>query len=278
MARFGTKLRIKRLAMGLSLKEVSKKTKIKQKHLMDLEEEDILRFSDKEKIIELTRVYAAMLNLDCTELLSDFEKLWSDSGTANMYMQNKHNNRRRFNIFGSHKLAAPAAVVAVLMLILLSGSYLYWNNTGHPGGEEGFYTAAVGETGSTVPGSDPVLPAGQDQPEEKTPLNGAIEQDDGLTAPVEAEGALNGLIETGDDENLNGANENGQGSDEPNGDAEDGPDKGLLSATADDGLPRTSGIASMFRSGILAILSGLVLFTAALLCRNSYDSVLGPPY
>ncbi len=127
MAAFGYKLRHKRMAMGLSLKDAAKQAKIKQKYLKALEDEDVLKFSDKAKIIVLIRQYAYVLNLDEKEVLNDFNILWSDSSTAKAYLQQSFSKNKK-GVLGERKVFAYGSVALAALLFLSVGSYLVWSN------------------------------------------------------------------------------------------------------------------------------------------------------
>ncbi len=290
MAGFGSKLMIKRLASGLSLKEISKQTKIKQKHLVDLEEEGILKFSGKEELAEYIKSYADVLGMDHSELLSDLDKVWSDSSTANMYMHENQEQKSGLGLFGEQKLLGYGVAVGVIILLFSVGGYLFWNNFFTTAEQEDTYVSAAEETT-------------EDEAEIESTETDYEFNDDQVEVMDEAENGedLEEQVESGQDEVLvAGVTEAEQVEDdeaeieEANADNEEiyayaeqddneaagtEPEEVIfVAALDDDDLPTTGGLTYLIWSAILTFIAGLALIISALMFRSKHDPVLGPPY
>ena len=267
MPGFGSKLRIKRLALGLSLRDASKKAQVKQKYILALEEEEILRFKEKEKVIELVNTYAPAIGLDRTELLNDFENLWSDSSTAKIYMQQKYNKQSRLNYFRDQKMAGYGVVLCVVVLLISAGGYFYWTGFSANGDQEGLYAAVIKEPGVSEgekkPGRPPAGDAGQEKPEKA----GCSDQDNNV-AVLDETAAMPDLLAAASGDNA-GPEDNRE-----NGEAAGDPDE------AGDGgsLPRTAGAAFMVWAGALTFITGLILMMVFMIFRSRPDPVAGLPY
>lgn len=258
MPGLGSKLRIKRLALGLSLKDASRKTRIKQKELDALEEEEMLKFRDKETALDHVKTYSAALGIDRSEILADFENLWSDSSTAKAYMQQQHKRESRFAAFRDNKLLSYGTAVAVTAIILSVGGYMFWNNFFDSDEPDHYYATSAGEVNSEETAvEEPEVNDVEDMPvtQEETSYDNDQEEVDYLTDPEE-------------DEVIDRENEF----------EEDDPEEPLQNEVADEGLPQTGGLAYMIWFGILTFIVGLALFLPALLFKKEYDPVLGPPY
>ena len=128
MPGFGSKLMLKRLALGFSLRDAAKMSGLKQKQLRALEDEDLLCFRDKGQISEMLMTYAATLDLNKAEILKELELVWSDSNTAKNYMQQKYNKSKEGKLFGNNPLVGYSIAVGAAVLLLSVGGYFYWNN------------------------------------------------------------------------------------------------------------------------------------------------------
>ena len=269
MPGLGSKLRIKRLALGLSLKDVSRKTKIKQKELDALEEEEVLKLKDKETALEHVKAYSVILGLDRAELLADFEKLWSDSSTANAYMQQQHMRENRFAAFREHKLLSYGAVVAVFAILLSVGGYMFWNNFFDSGDPQEYYATSANEVGSEDSAVDELeTNDAEDVPVLQEETADDDQDDIGFVADAEADEAGNRVNENDDDENV---------PEEPVLDEDVEEEDEQDSVYTEEGLPQTGGLAYMIWFGLLTFIIGLALFLPALWFKKDYDPVLGPP-
>lgn len=143
MPGLGSKLRIKRLAMGLSPRDAARQAGIKQKYIWALEDEEILKFSDKTMVADSVKAYATALGLDQAELLSDFEKLWSDAGTAKLYMQQKYNRKGLFAALSENKTLGYGIAAAAAAILIFFGGYLAWGNFINQGGPDDDLAVAV---------------------------------------------------------------------------------------------------------------------------------------
>jgi cytoskeletal protein RodZ len=232
---FGSKLMLKRLALGFSLRDAAKISGLKQKELRALEDEDLLRFRDKDQIAELLIIYAATLDLNKTEIKKDLELVWSDASTAKNYMQQEYNNSKKVNIFGSNPLIGYGIAVGAAVLLLSVGGYFYFNNIA---GGQGPLQEQFGLV--TNDGHEPVPAATQTQPD----LSGSNEQAEHSTIPVSqdesaAESNNSGVLEVT----------------EPIEPAEH-----VAAGESSDGLPRASGSSYILWVGLLTFLTGLLLF------------------
>lgn len=146
MPGLGNKLRIKRLAMGLSPRDAAKMAGIKQKYVWALEEEEILKFPDRDAVLESVKAYSGALGLEQAEMLDEFEKLWSDAGTAKIYMQQKYNRKGVFAIIGDNKSLGYGAAALAAVMVLSLGGYMVWGNYFGPGEPEDHFIAAPEES------------------------------------------------------------------------------------------------------------------------------------
>ncbi len=146
MPGLGNKLRIKRLAMGLSPRDAAKMAGIKQKYVWALEEEEILKFPDRDAVLESVKAYSGALGLEQAEMLGEFEKLWSDAGTAKIYMQQKYNRKGVFAIIGDNKSLGYGAAALAAVMVLSLGGYMVWGNYFGPGEPEDLFIAAPEES------------------------------------------------------------------------------------------------------------------------------------
>ncbi|MGM0651601.1 MAG: helix-turn-helix domain-containing protein [Bacillota bacterium] len=254
----GNKLRIKRLALGLSLKDVSRKTRIKQKALEALEEEEILKFKDKVDVLEHIKSYASALGLNSTEVLADFEKLWSDSSTAKAYMQQQYNRENRFAFLKEQKFLSYGAVIAAFALFLSFGGYLFWNNYFVPNEPEQYEAVSADEMG--------LEESAEEEPVKEKP----VVEDPDLEEPIVAEREKSDPNQETDDYIANADN----GLEEPM--LEEEEEGQHITSPDEDGLPRTGEFAYLLWFGILTFIIGLALFLPVLLFRKDCDPVLGP--
>lgn len=269
MPGLGSKLRIKRLALGLSLKDVSRKTRIKQKELEALEEEEILKFKDKESALDHVKTYSAALGLDRSEILTDFEYLWSDSTTVNAYMQQQHKRENRFAAFREQKLLGYGAAVAAVAIFLSVGGYVFWNNFHDSRGPEQYHATSAGEvTSEETAVADPEVSNVEDvSAAQEEPSNNNDQEEISFLADVE------------DDEVVDKTNELDEDvSEEPVFDEEAEEEEQQVPGYGEEGLPQTGGLAYLIWFGLLTFIIGLALFLPVLLFKKDHDPVLGPPY
>ena len=269
MPGLGSKLRIKRLALGLSLKDVSRKTRIKQKELEALEEEDVLRFKNKEIALDHIKTYSAALGLDRSEILTDFESLWSDSSTAKAYMQQQHKRENRFAAFREQKLIGYGAAVAAVAIFLSVGGYLFWNSIYAPGDPDQYYATSADDVATEEVATE------------------ELEVNDVEDVPAAQEGPsydndqeeIDFLADAEDDEVFDATNDLDEDlSEETAFDEEVEEEEQQVPEHVEEGLPQTGGLAYLIWFGLLTFIIGLALFLPALLFKKDYDPVLGPPY
>ncbi len=250
MAGFGDKLRYKRMGMGLTVKEASKKAKIKQKHLNALEEENVLIFRDKETIIALIKKYAPVLGLDQEEMLADFNALWTDARTAKAYLQQTYKKSRGLGI-SFEKVPVYGAVVLAAALFLLVGGYLAWDYITDPSrlGEEAVPGVVADETSPPEDNGERIITA-----EEQAWQDGA-----GIAIPEETDpgereyaGAMDREVEAGNE------NEKEEVTDEDEKVEEIEEDTYKLEQEGEP-VPRTGGNSNLFYTGLYFIISGLLL-------------------
>ncbi len=148
----GEKLRYKRMAIGLSLKEAAKQSGIKRKYVEALEQEDVLSFRDKKTVIDNLEKYAAVLNLNRDEIMEEFEYLWSDSSTAKAYLQKRYSRGGKNLFSGDRKMIAYGAAVLSAALFLSIGGYLVWGSLSEQAEQAGL-TPPVEELEEPGPGS-----------------------------------------------------------------------------------------------------------------------------
>jgi len=264
---FGNKLMLKRLAKGLSMKEAARESGLKQRDIRALEEEEILRFKDKDQIAESLTRYGKALGMNRIELLTELDALWSDSSTAKAYLQQKY-NRPGWRLFlQDNPLVAYGAVVAVAVMALTVGGYLYWSGIDQPGG-------AAGLTAAPLAGDETVT-----NPEREhsfsEPLHSEQNQDELLVAGIENNSAVEDILNgdsTGQAEEKSGAAEPDRVFEENtvlNGEDQDQPaqpvelEAELAENTAENyqemSLPRSGGNAFLLWTGTLTFITGLVL-------------------
>jgi len=255
---FGNKLMLKRLAMSLSIREVARKSGLKQKQIKALEDEDVLRFKDKKQADEAIKAYAAALGLNQAEIVSDLNLVWSDSSTAKAYMQQKY-KQEKSNIFTGNQAVKYGLLLAGLVVLIGAGGYYYWfgfDNRQHAA------DASVPEQG----GVD-LLEA--DLPE--------IEVSTGAGMEVEP-ASVNQEPETGDNteeedlltEAAEGVEEEGIAPEIETDESDSAPvvDQEIV-------LPRSAGNLFLIWAGALTVITGLLLITLTLFIkdRNYYRAV-----
>jgi cytoskeletal protein RodZ len=249
---FGSKLMLKRLAMGFSLRDVSNMSGLKQKQLRALEDEDLLRFRDKDQVADLLKAYAATLDLDEAEIQKDLDFVWSDSSTAKNYMQQEYNKSNKGKFFGENPLVGYGIAVGAAVLLLSVGGYFYWNNiTGSQDPLQGQYSIASDDSVG-LSSADAETPL--DNVEE---LTGAAEQADHSTGAV--------LQEENTAEGDSAVSE-AQATIEPT----ESVDVGEGSTD----LPRASGTSYLLWVGLLTFLTGLFLFSFPAVTTNGRKTVV----
>ncbi len=242
MPGFGSKLMLKRLAMGFSLRDAAKMSGLKQKQLRALEDEDLLRFRDKDQIEELLKTYAATLDLNKAEIQKDLELVWSDSSTAKNYMQQEYNKTKKDNLFGDSPLVGYSIAVGAAVLLLSVGGYFYWSNiVGSQGSSSDLYSTAAGDSREQT-SDNTQTPL--DSAELVNDLSGSAEQAEQSTEPV--------LPDDTTAINNNGAASEAQET------FESTEPVALGDSSAD--LPRASGTSFLLWVGLLTFLTGLLLF------------------
>ncbi|GEM_PF-4627211 len=246
MASFGDKLRYKRMGMGLSLKEASKKAKIKQKHLKALEEENLLIFSDKESIIELIKKYAPVVGIDQVELIDDFNVLWTDSRMAKAYLQQSFNKQKTYNL-GLERIPVYGTIILAAALFLSVGGFLVWEYVidFSPLGEERAHQTEAGP--ETLPEKEFML--GEDH-----------------TLKEEAKRDLSAKSDPGEKEYIEGSKQFAERTSEEL--AEENKEKAEKKEVEDDTylleeegapVPRTGGNYNLFYTGLSFLIGGLLL-------------------
>lgn len=235
MPGLGNKLRIKRLAMGLSPRDAAKMAGIRQKYVWALEEEEILKFPDRDAVLESVKAYSVALGLEQAEMVDEFEKLWSDAGTAKIYMQQKYNRKGFFAIIGDNKALGYGAAALVVVLVLSLGGYMVWDNYFGPGEPEDLFIAT---------------------PEE--------------SVVVSVEEA--GVIEEGNNNSEAGLQTDTEIEDEEEATAEEVPV--LIGESDVDAVPgytpMTGGYGLSYLLAIFAFLIGFAFFLTSLTCKKTY--------
>ena len=239
MPGFGSKLMLKRLAMGYSLRDASRMSGLNQKQLRALEDEDLLRFRDKDHISEKLITYAAALDISKAEIQKDLELVWSDSNAAKNYMQQKYNKSRKGKHFGDNPLVGYGLAVGAAVLLLSFGGYFYWNNVaGGQGPAQNQYSAAAVDSYETASAD------AQTSLDNAEDLSGSAEQAEQSTGPVL--------------QNENAAEGNdGVVSEVP--ETIDSTEFAAIGEGSAD-LPRASGTRYLLWVGLLTFLTGLLLF------------------
>ncbi len=93
----GQKLKDRRMELGLSLKDVEVKTKIRSSYI-DAFEQEHFSFLDKIYIVGFLKSYARVLNLDTDEVFSHFNVIWESSIAAKAYNKDTFKEKSRFQI------------------------------------------------------------------------------------------------------------------------------------------------------------------------------------
>ncbi len=239
MPGFGSKLMLKRLALGFTFRDVAKMSGLKQKQLRALEDEELMRFRDQEQIAGLLTTYAATLGLNKAEIIKDLELVWSDSSSAKNYMQQKYNKSKNSKFFGDNPFIGYGIAVGAAALLLSVGGYFYWNNI----------------TGDQSPLQEQTSISADDSSEQasvdtQTPLDSA-EDLTGSSDPVDQSV---GPVPQGESA-VEGDNVTVSENPETN-------DSAALVAVNDSSadLPRASGTSYLLWVGLLTFLTGLLLF------------------
>jgi cytoskeletal protein RodZ len=237
---FGSKLMLKRLALGFSLRDAAKMSGLKQKQLRALEDEDLLRFRDKDHISEMLITYAAVLDLNKAEILKELELIWSDSSTAKNYMQQKYNKSKEGKRFGDNPLVFYSIAVGAAALLLSVGGYFYWNNfVGGQSPVQNQYSVTAGDTQESA------------SADAQTPLDDAEERSGSAEQAEQSTGAVL------QDENAVDTNTNDAVSDAP--ETTDFAEPAAVGEGSAD-LPRASGTRYLLWVGMLTFFTGLLLF------------------
>lgn len=244
MPGLGNKLRIKRLAMGLSPRDAAKMSGIKQKYVWALEEEDVLKFPDKDAVVESIEAYSSALGLEIAEMTGEFEKLWSDAGTAKMYMQQKYNRKGFFAIFGENKTLGYGAIALAAVLFLSLGGYMVWGNFFAPDEPEDYIIATPDE--AELEEVEEVVVSEESNEDPAAGLSPGMGTEDGEEEEPQAEVAAQGEIED-------------------------------INASADDAAlnespeytPMTGGYALSYSLSMFSFLTGFALFLVSLTCKKT---------
>lgn len=253
MPGFGSKLMLKRLSKGYSIKDAAKESGLKQKQIKSLEAEEILRFGDKEEIAGLLKKYAVAMGLDESELLRDLDFIWSDSSTAKAYMQQKYKKQGGGKLFGENPALGYGAAVAALVLFLSVGGYFYWNGFSGRDDSRNLYSSPP-EAGLEAKSSEQM---GNGPGDEETPA----EDESVLTANNGQESEEPGLADT--------VSENTAA-------VEEVPEPPAQGGEESVSLPRSGGFSYMLWIGLLTFCTGLVLFltpVSSTVCLRRFDNL-----
>lgn len=277
MKGFADSLISERTAQGLSVKEAAKKSGLKVKTIKALEEEDMLKFKNKEEALLALKAYGTALGLEEAALLFSFNRQWSDVSAAKTFMQQKHREEKSF--FAGGRAARLALVLGALVVFAGAGGYYFWQanektrflDLAASGQEEAetllasSLEASASDTATSLEEEAPGTGAGE--------LAASLDESAGKEL-ASAEGAEGGaqeaqFVEEASEEAPEGAlAENGAGEEQP---ASAEPSEVMVAA-----LPRSAGtLASVFLSAFL-IIFGSMLFAAATILEKVRPPFFNP--
>lgn len=136
MQEIGALLKKERQEKGISLEEISRKTKIQVRYLQSLEEGDFSCFAGKVYIKGALRNYAESVGINATELISYYERI---SGEKELKEKSEElNHEKRNGLFhGKEKRSFPVvALIWVILLAVVIGGSIWYRSQGSSNGEQ----------------------------------------------------------------------------------------------------------------------------------------------
>lgn len=132
MQEIGDLLKKERQEKGISLEEISRKTKIQVRYLQALEDGDFSCFAGKVYIKGALRNYAESIGINADELISYYERTAKGQG-------NEEDNEEKVELFkGKERRSLPfvALIWIILLAVVFGGSIWYRYQGGSNGGEQ----------------------------------------------------------------------------------------------------------------------------------------------
>jgi cytoskeleton protein RodZ len=148
---FGRRLRQAREQKGVSLRDISVKTKISLAALEALERDDISRLPGGIFSRAFVRSYASEVGLDPEQMVEDFmTRFPQDSVTAGTPLSSQADDNEAIE---SERRVAETVLKLLLVSVPIAGALIYFSFTGRPAGD------APAETAVSVAGDAPAVPA-----------------------------------------------------------------------------------------------------------------------
>ncbi len=164
MQEIGSLLKKERLEKGISLEEISRKTKIQVRYLQALENGDFSCFAGTVYIKGALRNYAESIGLNAGELISYYERI-----TGGQKNEEGNQESRSELLMGRERRPFPivALIWAVLIIVVFGGS-IWYRSQCDPGGGRHFLSRGVPDSGGQIEENG--------EAEEIEPLPGAWEE------------------------------------------------------------------------------------------------------
>ncbi len=152
MQEIGTLLKKERQEKGISLEEISRKTKIQVRFLQSLEEGDFSCFAGKVYIKGALRNYADAIGINAGELLSYYERINEEK--SSLQKSEKENAEQKSELFqGKEKRSFPAvALIWIILLVVIFGGSIWYRYYGDSNGDERIPSQGVLTQGSQEEG------------------------------------------------------------------------------------------------------------------------------
>ena len=171
MQEIGALLKKERQEKGISLEEISRKTKIQVRYLQSLEEGDFSCFAGKVYIKGALRNYAESVGINAAELISYYERISGEKASEEKSEElNQENKNELFH--GKEKRSFPVvALIWVIMLAIVIGGSIWYRSQGNSNGDqripfEGVLTREQEEESVEEPEETITLPEIEDIEEE----------------------------------------------------------------------------------------------------------------
>jgi len=150
----GTLLKKERQEKGISLEEISRKTKIQVRFLQSLEEGDFSCFAGKVYIKGALRNYAEAIGINAGELLSYYERINEEK--SSLQKSEKENAEQKSELFqGKEKRSFPAvALIWIILLVVVFGGSIWYRSHGDSNGDERIPLQGVLTQGSQEEGEE----------------------------------------------------------------------------------------------------------------------------
>lgn len=168
MQEIGNLLKKERQEKGISLEEISRKTKIQVRYLQALEDGDFSCFAGTVYVKGALRNYAESIGVNAGELLSYYESITNGQ-------KNEESDRGSRSELFVEKERRPFPVVALIwvaLLVVVFGGSIWYRSQGDPGGDRHFLSRGapvsedqIGESSEEMEYTDP-FPEAREKPKD----------------------------------------------------------------------------------------------------------------